>query len=98
MELRERVVQLIGEVIDELNASANADPPIPAREDTVLIGEGGALDSLGFVTLAVSVEEKVEAAFNTAISVFDLVSVEGKETWTVAEVSEAVAKEVGAGA
>jgi len=55
--------------IEEFNASEGAR--VPASEDTVLLGEGGAVDSLGLVRLVMAVEQKVEDDFGKAVSLTD---------------------------
>ena len=48
-------------VIDDLNAQQISDPPLPVEEHGQLIGPGGALDSLGLVTMLVAIEDAVAA-------------------------------------
>ena len=44
---------------------------VPVAEGTVLLGEGGAVDSLGLVRLVMAVERKVEDDFGRAVSLTD---------------------------
>ncbi len=87
------VGRLIREAIDEMNAARTARPAIPTMPETVLVGDGGVLDSLGFVTLAVTVEKKIEHAFCAQISVVEIV-VAGDERWTIGALADAIAREV----
>ena len=57
------------EAIAEFNASEGAQ--VPANEDTVLLGEGGALDSLGLVRLVMAIERKVEDESGVPVSLTD---------------------------
>ena len=44
---------------------------IPAGEDTILLGDGGAVDSLGLVRLIMTVERQVEDDFGVPVSLTD---------------------------
>lgn len=63
------VSRAVLEAIAEFNAAEGAN--VPAREDTVLLGEGGALDSLGLVRLVMAIEQKLEDAFGVPVSLTD---------------------------
>ena len=63
------VSRAVLEAIAEFNATEGAN--VPAREDTVLLGEGGALDSLGLVRLVMAIEQKLEDAFGVPVSLTD---------------------------
>lgn len=63
-------VDIIYAAIDERNDLATDAPKIEKSEQTVLVGEDG-LDSLAFVSLIVSVEEKVQDASDTIIALAD---------------------------
>lgn len=51
--------------------NANEGSAIPAGADTVLLGEGGAVDSLGLVRLVMTVERQVEDDFGVPLSLTD---------------------------
>ena len=63
------VSRAVLEAIAEFNASEGAR--VPAQADTVLMGEGGALDSLGLVRLVMAIEQKLEDAFGVPVSLTD---------------------------
>jgi acyl carrier protein len=65
------VEKLVFETIDEINDGLNPSEKIDKSVDTVLVGRGGQLDSLGLVQLIVSVEQKVNHIFNLSISMVD---------------------------
>jgi acyl carrier protein len=55
--------------VDDYNASEDAR--IPRAPDTVLLGAGGVVDSLGLVRLIMMVERRVAADFGRSISLTD---------------------------
>ena len=60
-------VEMIYQAIDELVTDG---PPITKSQDTVLLGENG-LDSLGLVSLIVSIEEKVQDESGAIVTLAD---------------------------
>ena len=67
----QRWLSVIYEAIDELNAVGPDDPPLEKSEATVLMGEGGRLDSLAIVRLIVSVEERVQDESGSVVALAD---------------------------
>lgn len=65
---RDRVFRLIYGVIERLNEQRKPDERIKGDSDSVLMGSGGSLDSLGLVNLIVATEEAVEQEFGTPIT------------------------------
>ena len=63
------VSRAVLEAIAEFNQAEGTSVPVAA--DTVLMGEGGALDSLGLVRLVMAVEQKLEDAFGVPVSLTD---------------------------
>ena len=63
------VSRAVLEAIAEFNAAEGTQ--VPAQADTVLMGEGGALDSLGLVRLVMAVEQKIEDAVGVPVSLTD---------------------------
>jgi acyl carrier protein len=55
--------------LEEFNASEGLS--VPVAEGTVLLGEGGAVDSLGLVRLVMAVEQKLEDDFGRSVSLTD---------------------------
>ncbi len=51
--------------------NASEGTAIPAAADTALLGEGGAVDSLGLVRLVMTVERQVEDDFGVPLSLTD---------------------------
>jgi acyl carrier protein len=54
------VLDVIYGCIDEVNRQLPHDARLLKSADTVLVGEGGVLDSLGYITLLVALEEALE--------------------------------------
>ena len=86
---------MIYEAIDEINRSLDPEQALDRSTDTVLFGESGRLDSLSFVNFAVTVEEKLGRIYRQPLSVFDLISAEELDRWTVADLAERIAGVVG---
>lgn len=63
------VSRAVLEAITEFNQAEGTN--VPASADTVLMGEGGALDSLGLVRLVMAVEQKIEDTFGVPVSLTD---------------------------
>jgi len=91
MGRREEILQFIYDGIDEVNASPETQETIEKSPDTVLIGEGANLESVGFVTLAVEIERHVERKFKKAISVMEVVEVVDEAPFTIARLADFIA-------
>ena len=65
----EAVDRSVRRAIEAFNASESSE--IPLEGDTVLLGAGGAVDSLGLVRLILTVERQVRHDFGVAISLTD---------------------------
>lgn len=85
MENNHRVTQLIYEALQEVA------PPVQPGPDTVLIGASQALDSLGFVNLIVTVEQKMEQTFQKKINLFDIIIARDDARLTLAQLAQYVA-------
>ena len=71
MSKNERMIQLIYDAIDDVNAALEEGEKINKSPDTALFGESGSLDSLGFVNFIVAVEQKMEEKLGTTIAIAD---------------------------
>jgi len=56
----ERSLQLIQEAFDSLHEAQLLEQHIDATEDTILIGTGTLLDSIGFVTFITELEDRIQ--------------------------------------
>lgn len=71
MDENEQILQTIFSAIDELNPQLDAEQILEKSLKTPLFGKSGKLDSLGLVTLCVTVEQKIEEDFGIAITIAD---------------------------
>ena len=65
------ISRLIYETIDEINEQSPPDRKIGKSEQTVIVGEGSALDSLGIINFLVSLEERVAAFTGRSVNLLD---------------------------
>jgi len=63
------VSQSVRRAIREFSESESI--AVPASQETVLLGEGGAVDSLGLVRLVLTVERQIRDDFGVAVSLTD---------------------------
>ncbi len=97
MERYELTIRLIYDAIGEINENKHENKPeqtLDPTPDTVLIGESAKLDSLDFVNLFVSIEEKVRMAFNREISLPDIMALAEGNRWTVAALAKCIVDQV----
>ena len=65
------VLRAIFRAIDDANKLAPPDAQLAKESSTVLLGEGGVLDSLGLITLIVAIEEKLQSDLGVQAIVLD---------------------------
>lgn len=56
------IESVVYKCVEELNRQLPAELKLQSSLDAILVGEGGVLDSLGLITLIVSLEEAMEGA------------------------------------
>ena len=71
MAEEERIAKAVYAAVDELNGQLPAGVSVEKSLDAPLYGAGGKLESLDFVTLIMEVEEKINAEFDTEITIAD---------------------------
>ena len=71
MVSRDKIIQTIFDVIDELKQQVPVIQQLDKSVDTVLFGKSGQLDSLGLVNLIVATEQKIEEEFGVAMTLAD---------------------------
>ena len=71
MSIESQVETILFEAIKELNEELPADEHVETEKTTRLFGENASMDSMGLVTLIVSVEQKVQAEFDLALTIAD---------------------------
>ncbi len=68
---RDQIIQWIYNVIDETNEQLDNKQRLSKTLDTVLIGEGGKLDSLGLINFIVGLEQLVQEQAGVTITLAD---------------------------
>lgn len=63
----ENIVALIFEAFDETNAMLPSEQQLEKSENTALFGPMSPLDSLGLITMIVSIEQKVDEKYGASI-------------------------------
>ncbi|GAC1658491.1 MAG: hypothetical protein NVS4B13_01560 [Candidatus Elarobacter sp.] len=59
---KDAIISLLRESIESLRRSGIIEVDIDVQPETVLLGTGSSLDSMGFVTFVTDVEERLNAA------------------------------------
>jgi acyl carrier protein len=67
MAMNKRVTQAIFKAVDEVNRLLPKTGQLDKSKDTVLFGQSGILDSLGFINLIVATERKIKEEFGITI-------------------------------
>jgi len=63
-----KVLEAIYGAFDEVNETLPEDSKVPKSSETRLLGEEGAIDSLGLTILIVAIERKIEEGFAQVIT------------------------------
>ncbi len=66
--LRDRILELLYESIEDLNAMLPPEEQLAKSEQEILSGENAGLDSMGWVNLILITEEKLNTAFGLELS------------------------------
>lgn len=69
MEIKEKIIEIIYEKIDEINLQNEIK--IPKDTNARLFGKESELDSLGLVNLIVGIEDSINETFDKTISIAD---------------------------
>ena len=70
MTKNEKIIQAIFDAVDELNQLLPEKERLKKSVDTILFGESGNLDSLGFIDLVMETEQGIEEEFGVTITLF----------------------------
>ena len=86
---KEDLAQTIYEAMEELNEQLPEESNLPKERETVLYGEGGLLDSMGFINLLVILEEKLESDLKISVGLTSdsEILAQPERRWTVTELS-----------
>ncbi len=69
--MEEKVQQVLNSAIDRVNELLPTGEPLSKEKDTVLLGQGGKLDSTGFVNLVAAIEEELEKQLGINVALVD---------------------------
>ena len=69
-----KAIDIIYAAIDDLNEQLPAGRKLEKTPQTVLLGAGGTIDSVGFINLVVLLEEKCQENFGVALSLTESAS------------------------
>lgn len=65
--MRNRLINIILDAVNEINKTVEAKPSIELRENYPLFGSQGGMDSISLVSLIVTVEQHIEDEFAVSI-------------------------------
>lgn len=68
---RNKVIEIIYESIDDINEDRDEEERLKKTEETILLGQDGALDSFGLVSLIVATEQNIEEEFSVTLVLAD---------------------------
>ena len=68
---RQQALRLVFETIDAVNPQLAPARRLAKAADTVIVGPGGSLDSLGIVTFVVALEERVGDELSRSVQLLD---------------------------
>lgn len=86
------IAAVVAEAIERLNETLTDRPAVDSHTGTVLIGDGGALDSIGLVLLIAAIEEEVERRWQLRVSLIDLVAADTRVPRTVGDLTRGTAE------
>ena len=69
--MKEKIVSLIIEAVNEMNEYLDVKIDTSNGEATILFGNHGVLDSIGLVNLVVAVESLIEDEYDTSVTLAD---------------------------
>ena len=94
MTERSQIIDAIYVAVENTNEALPDDAKIEARESTVIHGNDSTVDSLGFVSLMVSIEQEVESVIGSCPSLVELLSDSSSDVSTLGEIADFIAKRV----
>ena len=68
---KEQVINSIYRAVDEVNRQSPSHAQLSKEPTTILLGDGGVLDSLGLINLIVCIEEKIMSEMGTQVILLD---------------------------
>lgn len=77
---RDTAVRLVTEALVEVNRTLDADRELSAAEDSVLVGDGAPLDSLGLINLIVALEARVQETCGVEIGLIEAAGMNAEQS------------------
>jgi acyl carrier protein len=71
LEMTERILSIVFSTVEAINPQLAADQRLGKQPETVLIGEKGVLDSLGFINFLTSLEANLSESLGKPIKLLD---------------------------
>jgi acyl carrier protein len=65
--MKQQAIEVVYSAIDALNEQLSPDRRLDKKPDTILLGSGGKVDSVGFINLIVLLEEKCQDKFGVPV-------------------------------
>ena len=69
--MREEILTLVYNAIDEVNAQSADGEPVEKNTDTDLLGGAKGIDSVTFVNLIVAIEEQIQSSMGRSVGLVD---------------------------
>jgi len=90
------ILKILYQAIGELNEQFQDCAQIVVSENTILLGEGGQLDSLGVVNFVIAIEERIEARFGVFFAVpVETLSMGSEDPWrSIGSLADYLAKQL----
>jgi acyl carrier protein len=90
------IKKIIYDVIDEINEQLTEEKRLEKSSNTIIVGEGGVLDSLGVINFLVSLEDRVATQTGQPVALLkdDLIDEQSGTLRTVESISEYIAGNV----
>ena len=76
MNEKDEIIKVIYASMRELNYQLPQEGQLIAALDTILVGEGGVLDSLGLITLLVNIEQALSGKYCLTVALVDVLMAE----------------------
>ena len=71
MEIKEKILEAVYDAIREVNEQIDEDQQLELSSETILVGDGSNLDSIGLVSLIVTAEQNIEDMFGLSLTLAD---------------------------
>lgn len=97
MNDRDQILQAIYRAVDELNRQLPPEQQLSRQPETVLVGPGAGLDSLGLINLIVTTEQQVKEALEQTVNLTDGAYLENPEATmrTLGHLADSIARTIG---